>query len=402
MTLTQKTIFTALLFKVSLMIALTLTSCSKEEVGGGDSTTTPSVESAVSLRASDMIAEATNGEVHITANVGTTWSAEITDGGDFVSFNLRDEVLVTNGTVTELPSPNILYFYLDSNTTFYEREATITFTFDGESPVELTFKQYNSSDTDDPYVEGYSTKWAELPEKIEDGNYIYVSHSAELANGASARNYSLCFAPEHRAAAWVAFPYHKVYDGDVGRNERWTYDPKLPTSIQPNLTNSYSGSYDRGHQMASADRQATVEMNQQTFYYSNMTPQLGTLNQQKWATFEGQVRDQVCSDTLYVVTGADYTTTIGTTTDRDGNVCTLPGAYFKVMLRTVGGNTGKAIQDCSADELQAIGFWFEHKYYSAIPEPLSVKEIEELTGFTFFPLAPDSVKESFKSSQWSF
>lgn len=396
---TQNNSLAALLFKASVLFTLALTSCSKDEFEGGN-TSNPSVEYKVSLSANEMVAEATNGAVNIEGYVGTKWSAIITDGGEFASFSLREDVIKASGTVTELPTPNILYFYLKANSERNDREATITFTFEGKSPVRLTLKQLASPFTEDPSTNGFATNWAELPEKIEDQDYIYVSHFAELKNGKDARNYTLCFAPEHHAAAWVAYPFHSAYDGNVGRTDDWGYDPKLPEDIQPNLYRSYSGNYDRGHQMASADRQATDEMNAQTFYYSNMTPQLASLNQQKWATLEGVVRNQVCSDTLYVVTGADYTTNVGSTTDRDGKECTLPGAYFKVLLRTRKGNSGKAVQDCNADELQAIGFWMEHKYYSSIPEPVSVETIEERTGFEFFPLIPESVKKNFKTSEW--
>ena len=47
-------------------------------------------------------------------------------------------------------------------------------------------------------------------------------------------------------------------------------------------------------------------MNAQTFYMSNMTPQLNRLNQDMWAKLETKVRANNCSDTLYVVTGAYF------------------------------------------------------------------------------------------------
>ena len=87
-----------------------------------------------------------------------------------------------------------------------------------------------------------------------------------------------------------------------------------------------------------------------------MTPQLNRLNQDMWANLEAKVRAQICSDTLYVVTGCYYANTNTTTTDRDGKVCPVPTNYFKVLLRTRTGTTGKRIADCSADELKAIDF----------------------------------------------
>ena len=65
--------------------------------------------------------------------------------------------------------------------------------------------------------------------------------------------------------------------------------------------------YDRGHLCASADRLYSREVNEQTFYYTNMSPQRNKFNTGIWLTLEGQVqswgRSCTSSDTLYVVKG---------------------------------------------------------------------------------------------------
>ena len=88
--------------------------------------------------------------------------------------------------------------------------------------------------------------------------------------------------------------------------------------------------------------------------------------------------------------------------------CTMPTYQFKVALRTRAGNTGKRIQECSAAELQAIGFWIPTFMTEAVTSgqigryAKSVAEIERLTGLTFFPDAPAEVKESFDHAEWGF
>ncbi len=386
------------------LFALFLTSCSSGSSAGLDEEVNGSIAQSVTISSAEVSEIAGSGKITFTGDVGTAWSAEIAQGSDFCSFALKSQVTEASGSVGELLTTNILYFYYTANNSGSDRQITIAFSFDGESAKELVVKQISKASADSPYAgeDKDIPRWFELPAKVESSDYMYVTHSTSLSGG-QVRNYSMCYDIENHAAAWVAYPYHAIYsNGDVGRNEDWTYDPKIPVSYQPNLSRSYKGSYDRGHQMASEDRQATVEMNRQTFYFSNMTPQLYSLNQQKWATLEKEVRNQICSDTLYVVTGSDFTTTIGTTTDRDGKTCPLPGAFFKVLLRTKSGNSGKAVSECSADELQAIGFWAEHRFYNAIPEPVSVQYIEDKTGFDFFPAVPDQVKASFKASDWKF
>lgn len=87
-------------------------------------------------------------------------------------------------------------------------------------------------------------------------------------------------------------------------------------------------------------------MNKQTFYASNMTPQRGQFNQNMWAALEAKVRSYVCPDTLYVVTGCYFANLDESTKDKAGNVCPVPTNYFKVLLRTRDGATGKRIADC--------------------------------------------------------
>ena len=168
-----------------------------------------------------------------------------------------------------------------------------------------------------------------------------------------------------------------------------------------------SNGYDRGHQVASADRVASRDMNVQTFYYTNMTAQVGAgMNQGVWNTLENTIRDQyVCRDTLYVVTGCVMTTATDTqvqwVNNRNGGKVAVPKAYFKVLLRTKSGNTGKAVDNSNAT---TIGFWFENRRYSD-STPLSncvksVDEIERLTGFTFFPQISDEIKELKDTERW--
>ena len=80
--------------------------------------------------------------------------------------------------------------------------------------------------------------------------------------------------------------------------------------------------------------------------------------------------------------------------------CIVPTHYYKLLLRTRSGNLRKPIQECSAGELKAVGFWFENADVikgSTAPTlgaefMVSVEEIEKITGFTFFPDVPAEVK----------
>lgn len=255
-----------------------------------------------------------------------------------------------------------------------------------------------------------------LPELPLYGSNDYVITHTGTLNGKTVRNYTMLFDREKHAALWVAYPLHDCYRGSSGRTEAWAADPLIDAAFQALLYGNpycYYQDYSRGHQIPSGDRTANDELNAQTFYASNMTPQDGTFNSGIWESLESKVRNNLCSDTLYVVTGCYFGD--GYSLTYDGNYhdsydpnakqCAVPTHYFKVILRTRSGNSGKAVGQCGASELKAIGFWLEHR--SDYPETFStdycqpVEYIEQQTGLTFFPSVPDEVKKQCTPSDWA-
>jgi endonuclease G len=208
------------------------------------------------------------------------------------------------------------------------------------------------------------------------------------------RNYSMCYDEQNYVARWIAYPMHSYYTSGSYDSETFYQDPSFLNSEQ--VTNTYNN-YSRGHQIAKAQRTVTAEARKQSNYYTNMTPQIQSLNGGKWNTLENKERGAwMCSDTLYVVSGCHFDNYNTKCTNDDGKTCPVPTHYFKVMLRTKAGNTRKSVQECSASELICAGYWVKHGENSAVtPEFKSVSEIEQLTGFTFFvnvPNAPKSTK----------
>lgn len=339
----------------------------------------------------------------LTGTAGMEWSADITETSTataWCAFSSRDWTKTTaEGIIRD--GLNVLYVYYPVNGGKAQRTATITLRFKGAETYTLPLTQLSESQQNLPAF----NVWSELPSLKENVNYQYVTHYA-LVNNQTMRNYSLCFDKTRKTALWVAYPLHSVYiNGSGGRTDAWAFDPIIPIAFQPDcVERSYKGNYDRGHQLPSADRLATNELNAQTFYMTNLTPQLDRLNQDMWAKLETKVRANRCPDTLYVVTGAYFGPNAGTTTDGAGNIVPLPTNYFKVLLRTRSGVTGKSIRDCNPDELISIGFWVDQRSYGNIEPPRSicttVTDVETKTGFSFFPQVSATVKQQNAPSQW--
>ena len=250
--------------------------------------------------------------------------------------------------------------------------------------------------------------WAELPDEVAHTGWHYIYHMRP--DKTSVRNFSLCYSSEYRCTIWAAMAVHSSWNGGAGRNDSWSYDPELSSSLQPNLKKTYSGVFRRGHMIASSDRQVSVATNRQTFYYTNMAPQYqNEFNGGIWNKLEKRIWSNYnCSDTLYVVTGAHFANTNKTCTDASGQKVVVPTHFYKVLLRSKSGRTGKPVWELSADQLQCVGFWLPHNDDYATTAPITaqylvpVSYIEEQTGLRFFPNAPAAPKKTFDKADWDY
>lgn len=340
--------------------------------------------------------------VVITAPATQKWTARVAD--DWAWFDYEDYHYYTQGQ-----GNGSVALYIASNGESKSRSTTVEVEFEGTTTVTLKLTQGAFVQAEAPEIDYEQTSWAEMPLVKENDGNIYVTHMTK-ASGKTMRNYSMCYDPDVKAALWIAYPLHDCYTRKaVDRTDAWGYDPLIPAKYQVNMEKGMSNGYDRGHQVASADRLASYDMNSQTFYYTNMTAQVGAgMNQDIWNNLENMIRNEyICRDTLYVVTGCVMTTEDDTQVkwvdNRNGGKVAVPKAYFKVLLRTKSGNTGKAVDNSNAT---TIGFWYENRKYSystpRVSDVKSVDEIERLTGFTFFPQISDEIKETKDLARWGF
>ena len=234
--------------------------------------------------------------------------------------------------------------------------------------------------------------------------------------GKTARNYTVCYSAKHHCPLWVAAPRHSMYVGGSGRTDAYRQDPDIPASIQYN-SKSTGGGCNKGHMLGSAERTSSTATNRDVFYYTNIAPQLSSgfnTGGGGWNILEDFVDTQVCADTLYEVLGCyfdKYTDAYGWTVHPSTisfggrNDVSMPTMFYYVLLRTKKGNTGKALKDCSANELMCVAFVRSHtnglkgqKVTSR--ELMSVADLEKITGVTYFPNVPNAPKNTFKASDW--
>ena len=229
------------------------------------------------------------------------------------------------------------------------------------------------------------TGWLELP-AMDNPNLGYYAHYFKM-NGKTYRNYSFGWSQKDRVALWVAYPLCKLYtNGSAGRTNAWALDPLLGNDSAAPF-GGYAGDYARGHQIPSADRQCCYDANAQTFYGTNMTPQLNEHYEKIWADLENKVRGYAnTSDTTYVVTGVIVSTTSKKEKDSYGQSVTIPDAYFKAVLKYSKSST--------LGTWNAAAFYLEHRAYSGSvgkEHSMSVDELEEMTGIDFFVNLPAKI-----------
>lgn len=111
------------------------------------------------------------------------------------------------------------------------------------------------------------------------------------------------------------------------RKDNFKPDPLLPK--ETNLTDDYKGSgFDRGHMMPAADNLCqTPQVQDECFYFSNMTPQPHTLNAGSWKILETLTRElSIKYDSIHVWCGA-----VGSVNTFGKNKVSVPLKCWKVV-----------------------------------------------------------------------
>lgn len=160
----------------------------------------------------------------------------------------------------------------------------------------------------------------EMP-RLDDQTGDIYSHYVTY-RGEQVLNYTLDWHKEKKHSRWVAFVFTNTtsgtswnrnnwkgteWNGKVWEGDPFQPDPDIPAGERNELSDFSRSGYQRGHLCASADRLFSMDANGQTFYLSNMSPQMGSFNSPNWSDLETQVRNwgrnNNFRDTLFVVKG---------------------------------------------------------------------------------------------------
>jgi len=215
----------------------------------------------------------------------------------------------------------------------------------------------------------------EIPE-IKQGDYV-IHHTG----------YSLLYNEAYEQADWVAYELTSAEtNNQYERSNRFLMDPAVSTSTADDADYRGSG-YDRGHLAPAADMGWSEVSEQESFYYSNMSPQLPGFNRGIWKQLETFVRNNaIAKGFVYVVTGPVLTAGLPVI---GHNKVAVPSMFYKVCLiveenRKVG-----------------IGFMIPNQS-SRLPVyafATTIDEVEKRTGINFFPTLSE-VEEKIAEHQY--
>lgn len=198
--------------------------------------------------------------------------------------------------------------------------------------------------------------------------------------------YTLSYNEDNEQAEWVAYELtrDRLDKNWVERASSFRPDPDVRTeSATPR---DYSGSgYDRGHLCPAADMAFDTLAMSESFFMSNMSPQLKGFNGGIWRELEESTRDWARKyEHLYVVTGPVLSR------PGKGNIgfskVTVPAAFYKVLLAPA--------------QHRAIAFVLPNEVST---RPLmdyagTIDQVEELTGIDFFPRLLKGLDEELEGS----
>lgn len=199
---------------------------------------------------------------------------------------------------------------------------------------------------------------------------------------------TLRYREQYEQADWVAYKLsNEEASAYLSRDgNKFVPDPLVGTGSATTSDYTRSG-YDRGHLAPAGDFNLDPSDKQETFYMSNISPQVPDFNRGIWNDLEQKFRQWAQRDGfLYVVTGPVLKSGLPTIGQR--NEIAVPEMYYKIAL---------CVTD---DEPRMIGFLMKNEFSNQNLKTfvVSVDEIERLTGIDFFPKLPDELEKKLESA----
>ena len=129
-----------------------------------------------------------------------------------------------------------------------------------------------------------------LSRSIEAQDDAYLPLSEGKLEVRQTTGFILAYSEPHEQAAWVAYELTaQEVTGGVGRTDNFRSDHEIGTG-SASLADYKGSGYDRGHLAPAGDMTWSRSAMSQSFFLSNMSPQLPAFNRGIWRSLESAVR----------------------------------------------------------------------------------------------------------------
>ena len=235
-------------------------------------------------------------------------------------------------------------------------------------------------------------------EKIDDAKKSYYPEST-TGEVVEHKYYTLSYSEEHEQAEWVAYKLTEdnLRKPRVKRAKKFNPDKSIKGKSAYHNDYTHSG-YTRGHLAPAGDMAFSEDAMRESFYMSNMSPQLKEFNGGIWRELEETVRDWAYdNDELYIVSGPVL---------KDGHIIKQIGRNNKVSVPDL---FYKIVLDIKGSDKKAIAFLMPNERSDKRIQEyiISIDELEELLDINFFADFLDSeLEEELEKSRtvkgWKF
>lgn len=192
---------------------------------------------------------------------------------------------------------------------------------------------------------------------------------------------------------WVVYKLTKqmLNNASVIRSNNFREDNSVSSGSA--IKENYAGSgYDRGHLVPAGDMKFSKEAMSETFYLSNMSPQIPDFNRGIWSKLERKVRKWALQENSLIVIVGPVSDSCITWIGAD-SVC-VPYQYYKVIL------------DIAPPHYKGIAFIMRNDNVtnSVFNYSTTIDSVENLTGIDFFSYVEmvniDSIESTINDSIW--
>lgn len=203
--------------------------------------------------------------------------------------------------------------------------------------------------------------------------------------------YALEHSTTHKVALWVCEevePFELRGPGDR-EDSRFRPDPLLRPGERAELDDYRGSGFDRSHQAPAADFKYTQDRMDDSFYLSNVAPQVGIgFNRDIWRDLEAHVRDVALEHGgAFVISGGYFDGPFETVGDNEVGV---PTHFYKIIV----------VEDDDG-AMRAMAFVLENRRHSGEDFEdfvVPIDDIEAAAGLDFLPRLPAADQARLESS----